>query len=94
MKGEEKSFSIIFFYLYNSYKKVPDLEREFERYAKEFKFSRGIPEFVANKDKFKNSTLYDEKHSMTNSETIDPILEQVRFSCRSNAVLDPRLHNA
>lgn len=56
---------------------MPILENEFESYSKEFKFSRGIPEFIANKERFKNSTLYDEKHSMSNSEIIDPILEQV-----------------
>lgn len=72
-------FRFIIFFLRDSYKKVPNLEKKYEEYAKEFKFPRGIPEFIANKDRFKNCTIYDEKHSMTNSDVIDPVLEQVKF---------------
>lgn len=77
---------------------MPVLEREFERYANEFRFSRGIPEFIGNMARFKNCTLYDEKHSMTNSEKIDPVLEQVRVVERSflgmSLLSDTRLYNS
>lgn len=65
--------------MHNGKRKRKALYIELNEMVKNFKFSQGNEEFLKNESRFKDFSMYDEKHSMTGSDIIDPILEQVLF---------------
>ena len=54
-----------------------ELSSDFERITKEYKFSPGCAEFLRNRSRFADKSQYDEVTSMTQSASMDIILEQV-----------------
>lgn len=53
------------------------LEDELNELVDNFQFPRGNEEFLKNLFRFKDISMYAEKHSMTGSDIVDSILEQV-----------------
>lgn len=51
---------------------------EMNEITKKFRFLVGHQEYLANRGRFSENTYYEQKQSMTNSDTIDGILEQVK----------------
>lgn len=70
-------FSFIFFLNQSGAQKRKLLEDELDKLINDFQFPRGNEDFLKNLFRFKDLSMYAEKHSMTGSDIIDPILEQV-----------------
>uniref|UniRef100_A0AC34Q640 Sorting nexin 13 n=1 Tax=Panagrolaimus sp. JU765 TaxID=591449 RepID=A0AC34Q640_9BILA len=58
-------------------KKVPGKVADIQKNGDSFKFCRGIPDFVEDRHKFKETTMYQTKHSMTGSNDLDAVVEQI-----------------
>lgn len=50
---------------------------EFEKLVNYHRFMRGLPTTLNDRLRFKNFSIYAEKHSMTGCDNIDLIIEQV-----------------
>jgi hypothetical protein len=66
--------------IYDGFECRTALKDNFDKWTSKFRFSRGLP-FATNTFRFSDDSIYSERHSsMTNSEVLDPILEQVFFN--------------
>jgi hypothetical protein len=52
------------------------MKRNFGQWKERFRFSQGL-KFARHAFPFSDESIYAERHSMTNSQVLDPILEQV-----------------
>ncbi|CAK5079628.1 unnamed protein product [Meloidogyne enterolobii] len=55
------------------------MKNQFEQAFNSFRFLRGLPFAIEQSNRFSDSSVYSDRHSMTNSEVLDPLLEQVFF---------------
>ena len=53
------------------------LKSEADRRAEEYRFLQGIPDFINERKRFKETTLYQTKHAMTGSDDMDTVMEQL-----------------
>ena len=58
-------------------KDAESLKSEADRRAEEYRFLQGIPDFIIEKKRFKETTMYQTKHAMTGSDDIDAVVEQL-----------------
>ncbi|KAF7635313.1 hypothetical protein Mgra_00005281 [Meloidogyne graminicola] len=52
------------------------MNNQFEEALHSFNFLKGLPFVIEQTNRFTDSSVYNERHSMTNSQVLDPILEQ------------------
>lgn len=55
------------------------LLKEFEKISNQHQFKNGLPFILNDRLRFKNFSIYAEKHSMTGLDNIDSIIEQVLY---------------
>ncbi|TKR87378.1 hypothetical protein L596_011784 [Steinernema carpocapsae] len=67
----------IFVMLKTAKDRTKTLEKEFAKIAAEHRFSHGVQEFISNRERFTDKSMYEQMHSMTKSSLVDPILEEV-----------------
>uniref|UniRef100_A0A1I7Y8Q8 Sorting nexin-13 n=1 Tax=Steinernema glaseri TaxID=37863 RepID=A0A1I7Y8Q8_9BILA len=67
----------IFMVLKKSKDHVELMKKEFSKVTEEHRFAHGIQEFISNRQRFTDKSMYEQTHSMTKSSLVDPILEEV-----------------
>ena len=70
--------SVIVYLLYDGHDRRVWMRRRYAEWIQQLRFCDGLP-FAKENFRFSYSSIYTERHSMTNSELLDPILEQVYF---------------
>ncbi|KAK0411945.1 hypothetical protein QR680_005935 [Steinernema hermaphroditum] len=63
--------------LKRSQENVRLMKEEFAKVAEEHRFPHGIQDFVSNRERFTDKSMYEQTHSMSKSSLVDPILEEV-----------------
>lgn len=62
--------------IYNGYERRTRMRASYEDWIQNFHFGEGLP-FAIDNFPFSDESIYSERHSMTNSELLDPILEEI-----------------
>ena len=68
--------SVIAYLLYDGHDRRVWMRRRYAEWIQQLRFCDGLA-FAKENGRFSDASIYTERHSMTNSELLDPILEQV-----------------
>ncbi|KAE9555497.1 hypothetical protein FO519_001265 [Halicephalobus sp. NKZ332] len=68
---------ILVYLIKEGMKNAESVKSTTDRRAEEYRFLQGIPDFINEKKKFKETTMYQTKHAMTGSDDMDAVMEQL-----------------
>ncbi|VDD88037.1 unnamed protein product [Enterobius vermicularis] len=69
--------TVILFIIRNGVERSRIVAKQFRDVTENHKFSSGFPSFLVGRPRYFNRNVYDDKHSMSFSNTLDPIMEQI-----------------